>query len=241
MVQQRSKSRSRSRNSKQLKGGNPYIVYPLITIAGLAALYYLKQKGSQLGERLEERGDRAFVELQGNAAALARRAGDDIIKKDREKLRLKIAQLHRELDPEDQLDDIDTRHWNCDLEGDPIYCMNEIIRELENISIAAEERKRLKREQEFKSDYASADVDESIIRDIFERKRRIEAGESPSDERSPFVNAAAQAVEANRTKLSRKERIKKKLTPKTRRGGRTNRKRNRRTRTRRSRRRTSCR
>ena len=237
MVQQRSRRRSRrrSRNSKQLKGGNPYITYPLITIAGLAALYYLKQKGSQLGERLEERGDRAFVELQGNAAALARRAGDDIIKKDREKLRLKIAQLHRELDPEDQLDDIDTRHWNCDLEGDPIYCMNEIIRELENISIAAEERKRLKREQEFKSDYAAADVDETVVQDILERKRRIEAGESPSDERSPFVNAAAQAVEANRTKLSRKERIKKKLTPKTRRGGRTNRKRNRRTRTRRKR------
>ena len=229
MVQQRSKSRSRSRNSKQLKGGNPYIVYPLITIAGLAALYYLKQKGSQLGERLEERGDRAFVELQGNAAALARRAGDDFIKKDREKLRLQIARLNRELDPEDQIEDIDSRHWNCDLEGDPIYCMNEIISELENIATAAEERKRLEREQVFISDYAAADVDESVVQDILERKRRIEAGESPSDERSPFVDAAAQAVEANKPKLSRKARVKKKLTPnkfKSQRGGRTNRKRN---------------
>ena len=82
-------------------------------------------------------------------------------------------------------------------------------------------------------------ADESVVQDILERKRRIEAGESPSDERSPFVDAAAQAVEANKPKLSRKARVKKKLTPnkfKSHRGGRTNRKRNRRTRTRRTRR-----
>ena len=58
---------------------------------------------------------------------------DDLIKRDREKLRLKISRLNRELDLEDRIDDADTRAWNCDFAGDPIFCLNEIIRELENI------------------------------------------------------------------------------------------------------------
>lgn len=230
----RSRIRSRSRSrSTQLRGGTPAITYPLALMVGLGVLYYLKKQAGQLGERLEAKGDRAIEEAQANVAALARRAGDDLIKRDREKLRLKISRLNRELDLEDRIDDADKRAWNCDFAGDPIFCLNEIIQELENIGLAAEERKRLKREQEFKSDLLAADIDKSIVQDILKRKKDIEEGASPSDERSPFMEAAVQAAEANRTKLSRKTRLKNKLTPQTRIGGRTIRKRNRRGRTRR--------
>lgn len=222
----RSRNRTRSRSrSTQLIGGNPAISYPLALIVGLGVLYYLKKKGSQLGERLEAKGDRAIEEAQANVAALARRAGDDLIKRDREKLRLKISRLNRELDPEDQIKDADTRAWNCDLKGDPIFCLNEIIQEIENIALVAEERKR----QGFKDDYVAANVDEQFVQDILDRKMRIEAGATPSGERSPYMNAAVDAVKANK-------RTKKKFTTKTRRGGITNRNRNRRTRTRTNRR-----
>ena len=219
MTKSRTRSRSRTR-STQLRGGHPAITYPLALMVGLGVLYYLKKKGSQLGERLEAKGDRAIEEAQANVAALARRAGDDLIKRDREKLRLKISRLNRELDPEDQIKDADTRAWNCDLKGDPIFCLNEIIQEIENIALAAEERKR----QGFKDDYVAANVDEKFVQDILDRKMRIEAGATPSGERSPYMKAAVDAVKANK-------RPKKKFT--TRRGGRTIRKRNRRGRTRR--------
>ena len=222
------KSRTRSRTrSRQLRGGHPAITYPLALMVGLGVLYYLKKKGSQLGERLEAKGDRAIEEAQANVAALARRAGDDLIKRDREKLRLKISRLNRELDPEDQIDGVDTRAWNCDLKGDPIFCLNEIIQEIENIALAAEERKR----QGFKDDYVAANVDEKFVQDILDRKMRIEAGATPSGERSPYMHAAVQAAQANRTRPNKKTKLKNIL--RTRRGGRTIRKRNRRGRTRR--------
>ena len=201
MVKQRSVRRNRSKRKKQLKGGNPLITYPLI-IAGLLALGYIF-KGTI--PNLKKTAEEGKLELQGNAAALARRAGDDLFKKDREKLRLEIAALHRALDPEDQLDDIDRRGWMCDYNSDPIYCLNEIITELENIAFGAKERERLKKEAEFRTDYkkAQSGVDSSEVNRIIERKRKVEVGENPSDLRDTYVEGAIELAKA-RTIMGKK-------------------------------------